>query len=406
VDLLQGRNAAGAARGKRVILSVRRCLCRAAGTALLAAAAGCAAAAPRDAVQRDSAGIAILENRAPAGSRREAWRLDTARAVALDVAPEGAIAVFPGGAFAAADERGGIAWYDRRGRTTRTAAILGSPAVTALFATAEGGLVAWDADRLAVVDVGTDGRPGTAREFEAALPRGSVDPLGALDDGSVLVSVRDAARFYPAPAPTRDTVPVFRLGPAGTHSRVFSIPGPEELTWGGPPPRGAMRLEAPFARGVFVTVAGDRVWVADALQAELRGYDAAGRLRTIVRAPVRGDSVHPDDAARWRERLRRLARGFMTAEEFQRRQASLAVPATWPPFAALLVAPRGELWVRAGSVPGSVSRWNVFDVAGTWLGEVRVPPQLQLVAVGDRYVIATEGRAQAEGRTELVPLVR
>jgi hypothetical protein len=234
-----------------------------------------------------------------------------------------------------------------------------------------------------------------------------VTPLGAFGDGSLLVSVRHAGMFNVADEPGRDTVPVLRLGPLGTNAGVFfSIPGPEEVTWGGPPPRGAMRLEAPFARDVFVTVSGDRVWVADALQAELRGYDAAGRLRTIMRAPVRGDSVHPDDVARWRERLRRLARGFMTAEEFQRRQASLTIPTTWPPFAALLVGARGELWVRAGSPPGSVSRWNVFDAEGTWLGEVRVPPQLQLAAVGDGYVIATEGRAQAEERSVLVPLVR
>lgn len=371
--------------------------------ALLAAAAGCAAAAPGDAARRDSAGVAIVESRAPAWGRGEGWRLDTARAVVLDVTPAGAVAVFSGGAFAAADERGGIAWHDRAGKTTRTAAIPGSPPVAALFATAGGGLVAWDGDRLAVVDVGADGRSGPPRSYEAALPRGSVAPLGAFGDGSVLVSVRDAATFQLSTLPARDTVAVFRLGPAGAHARILSIPGPEELTWGGAG-GGAVRMDAPFARGAFAAVTGDRVWVADALRTELRAYDAAGRLRTLVRAPIRGDSAAARDVAGWRERLRRLAHASLTDEEFRRLQGSLQVPSTWPPFAALLTAPNGELWVRAGSAPGSAARWNVFDAGARWLGEVRVPASLELSAVGDGYVIATERRAGAEDRSVLVPL--
>jgi hypothetical protein len=385
-----------------VISSVRRT--RAAAFPLLvAAAAGCAAAAPDHTARRDSAGVAMVESRAPAWGRGGGWRLDTAGAVPLGVVPAGAVAVFPGGAFAVADERGAVAWRDRAGKTTRTAALPGSPPAAALFATAGGGLVAWDADLLAAVDVGTDGRSRPPRSYEAALPRGSVAPLGAFGDGSVLVSVRDAATFQLSTLPARDTVAVFRLGPAGAHARILSIPGPEELTWGGAG-GGAVRMDAPFARNAFATVTGDRVWVADALRLELRAYDAAGRLRTLVRAPVRGDSAAARDVAGWRERLRRLAHASLTDEEFRRLDTSLQVPATWPPFAALLAAPTGELWVRAGSAPGNAARWNVFDATGRWLGELRIPASLELSAVGDGYVIATEHRASAEDRSVLVPL--
>jgi hypothetical protein len=278
--------------------------------------------------------------------------------------------------------------------------------VAALFATAGGGLVAWDAERLAAVEIGEDGRPGAARSYEAAFPHASVAPLGALADGSLLVSARAGrAIFQIAPGPTRDTVPLFRLGPAGAHARILSIPGPEEVTWeaaGG----GAVRVSTPFAREVFAAASGDRVWVADGLRAELRGYDAAGRLRQVVRGPLRGDPVGAADAARWRERMRRLAHGRLAGEELRRLQASLVVPDSWPPFAGLLAGPGGELWARAGGAPGSPARWNVFDAAGRWRGEVRVPARFELAAAGDGYVIATEHRAEAEDRSVLVPLMR
>ncbi|MFL5386082.1 MAG: hypothetical protein ACJ8GN_26505 [Longimicrobiaceae bacterium] len=373
---------------------------RAALPALLIAAAGCAASAPDGGVvRRDSAGVAVVENRAPRWASGRGWRVDTARAVPLDLSPDdaAAVAVLPGGAFAVADDRGRIAWHDRRGRAKRAIALPDSPAVGALLVQPGGGLIAWDADRLAAIEVGADGRPGPARAYEALLPRGSVAPLGALGDGSVVVSVSDRRIFNANPLPTRDTVPVFRLGPGGPHPRILTIPGPEEITWGGA--GGTIRIDAPFARNAFSTVSGDRVWVADARTAELRGYDASGGLRTLVRAPVRGDSADPAVVTGWRQRLRGLAHGYLSDDERQRFESALQIPSTWPPFAAVLAGARGELWVKAGSAPGSEGRWNVFDATGRWLGEVRVPASHELIAAGDGYLIA-----RRDDRLTLIPL--
>jgi len=377
---------------------------RAALPALLAAAAGCAASAPDPgAVRRDSAGVAVVDNRAPRWARGREWRLDTARALPLEISEDdGAVfAVLPGGAFAVANDRGRIAWYDRRGKAKRGTVLPDSPAVGALLVRPAGGLIAWDADRLAAVEVDADGRPGVTRAYEAVLPRGSVVPLGALGDGSVLVSASDRAIFTPNPLPTRDTVPLLRLGPAGEHTRILTVPGPEEITVevpGGPGIPGAIRSPAPFARNAFVAVSGDQVWVADALSGEMRAYDASGRLRTLVRAPVRGDSAAPEEVARLRQRLRLLARSSVP-EQRQRVDSAIVVPATWPPFAALLAGARGELWAKAGTPPGRDARWNVFDATGRWLGEVRVPRSLELIALGDGYVIA-----RRDDRLTLIPL--
>lgn len=397
--MLQGHDP-GASGGQRVNC-FRRWRAAAALPALLVAfAAGCAAPAPDGgAIRRDSAGVAVVENRAPLWARGRAWRLDTARATPLGLSPDeaAAIAVLPGGAFVVADDRGRITWYDRRGRAKRTAALPDSPAVGALLARPRGGLIAWDADRLAAVEVGADGRPGAARAYEAALPPGSVAPLGAMADGSVVVSVSDRRLFNPDPLPARDTVPVFRLGPGGAPARILAIPGPEEITWGGA--GGVIRVAAPFARNAFATVAGDRVWIADARTAELQAYDASGRLRTLVRAPVRGDSANPADVAAWRQRLRALAHGRLSEDERGRFESRLEVPITWPPFTALLAGAGGELWAQAGNAPGRNARWNVFDATGRWLGEVRLPATHELVAAGDGYVIVRQA-----DRLMLIPL--
>jgi hypothetical protein len=222
-------------------------------------------------------------------------------------------------------------------------------------------------------------------------------PLGAFANGSVLVSVRDRLIFTPNPLPTRDTVPLLRLGPAGEHAHILTVPGPEEITVG-VPGGGAIRDAAPFARNAFVAVSAGSVWVADALSGEMRSYDASGRLRTLVRAPVRGDSAAPEEVARLRERLRLLARSSLP-EQGGHADSAIAVPATWPPFAALLAGARGELWARAGTPPGRDARWNVFDATGRWLGEVRVPRSLELVAPGDGYLIA-----RRDDRLTLIPL--
>jgi hypothetical protein len=362
-------------------------------------AAGCAAPAPdHGVVRRDSAGVAVVENRSPSWARGRGWRVDTARAVPLGLEDGAAFAVLPGGAFAVADDRGKITWHDRRGRAKRAVALPDSPAIGALLVRPGGGFIAWDADRLAAVEVGADGRPGAARSYEAVLPRGSVVPRGTFGDGSVLVSVRDRTEFRINPLPTRDTVPLLRLGPAWEHARILTFPGPEEITVG-VPGGGAIRDAAPFARNAFVAVSAGSVWVADALSGELRAYDASGRLRALVRAPVRGDSAPPEEVARWRERLRLLARSSVPDQQQRVESAAIAVPKSRPPFAALLAGARGELWAKAGTAPGRDARWNVFDATGRWLGEVRVPAAHELLAAGDGYLIA-----RRDDRLTLIPL--
>jgi len=340
-------------------------------------------------VRRDSAGISIVENRLPLRPNGS-WRPDVAHATPLDVPGSGAevtaIAAFPGGRFALADVRGVLTWYDSRGRPVRRVSLPDSAYVSALFAAPDGAAVAWDGDRSAAARVTADGRWGEWQAYESALPAGSPAVLGAFADGSLLVSVRDARLFRVAERPAREPIPLLRLGPGAACAQILSVPGPEELTRGGA--GGAVRIPVPFARDAFVAVADNRVWVADAMTGELRSYSAAGRLRSIVRAPIHGDSADPSDVIEWRTRLRRLAHGYLEPDELARLETSLPVHGTWPPFTQLLASPRGELWVRAGTAPGNSVRWNVFAADRRWLGEFRVDPAVQITAVGDGYALA------------------
>lgn len=372
---------------------------------LLAACGHPARAAPGAPVIRDSAGVRMVDSRNPAWRQGEGWSIDTAAAVPLASATAwgdepNAVAALAD-QVAVAEDGGRIAWYDRRGSRAATTSIPGLAAPPMVLAAAGGGLVAWDADQRAVIRVDASRRAGAPRTTRG-LPDGSATPAGAFADGPLLVAVRDARTFVVSALPRRDTVAVYRVT-NGAAVRVLSVPGPEELTVGGA--NGAARLPAPFPRDAFVAVANGRVWVADATDGTVRGYDRAGRLTAILRAPVRGDPAAPAEAARWRARADRLAHAYLTGAQ-RTALRSLPLPATYAAFTALLASPGGELWARAGTAPGHPSRWNVFDANGGWLGEVRVAPAFDLVAIGDGQVVARATGPAAGGRLVILPIRR
>jgi hypothetical protein len=353
---------------------------------------------------RDSAGVLVVENAGPESGR---WVVDSAGAIPLQgltgqEVEHGSVVLAGNQAAVAAGTR--VASYDLRG-TRQRIIDCGLESVDTLLASGAGGWMAWDGQGLAFA-LGARGGCGAPRRLGSAVPSGVVAPLGVLSNGTVIVAVRDARMFRVAALPARDTVQLYRIalreGAAAEH--FLAMPGPEQLTWGGG--QGAIRLAPPFPRDAFAAVAGGRTWIADAATAELRGYDAGGRLAVIARAPFRGDPVDPEEAARWRSRLARLARGYLDPGERQRLEAGLVFPIRYAPFTALLATEGGELWLRAGTAPGRPRRWDVFDARGTWRAEVYLPAGFDLLAAGGRRIVARRRARGGEDELVLAKLAR
>lgn len=67
---------------------------------------------------------------------------------------------------------------------------------------------------------------------------------------------------------------------------------------------------------------------------------------------------------------------------------SMPTPETLPPYRDLLVDRAGNLWVEAYLPPGKErAQWSVFDSASAMLGTVTLPPRLELLEVGEDYVL-------------------
>jgi len=98
--------------------------------------------------------------------------------------------------------------------------------------------------------------------------------------------------------------------------------------------------------------------------------------------------VSRDDVAR--NRRERLAR--IQVESFRRLQeqvlSEIPAPKTMPAFHGLLADEGGRLWV--GEYPRSAAearRWSVFAADGRQLATVRTPAGLEVLQVGDGFVL-------------------
>lgn len=292
---------------------------------LLAACGGDARAAGP--VVRDSAGVRIVENSAPAWGEDEGWRVAAGPRVDIGLAdgdPEyqfgrvvGALRLADGRVAVADGQANHVRYFDAGGRHLATAGRPGGgpgefEGLMRLLRLPGDSLAAWDwSNRLSVFDpAGEFVRPVTLRSWE-----GSTVPQveGVFADGGLLVTPMFDRVFRPTREPVRDTIVLVRYAADGSHGDVLGrFPGEESVVvtfsaGGG----GAFRDVVPFGRNTFRAVRDSLLYVADSERFEVSVYGPDGRLRRVVRkthvepavtipaapgAEPRGDVVPRDDA--------------------------------------------------------------------------------------------------------------
>lgn len=373
--------------------------------ALAVALAGCRkveagrAAAP---AVRDSAGVTIVENRAPAWGSTPGLRLDprplldlggVAGDSALDFSGVGGTVRLASGRIAVADgATGQIRIFDERGLLLRRLGGRGTgpgefTALASLYRLPGDSIAAWDRGRAALTIFGPEGR--VARSVSLAPDSGgaaALRPVGVLGGGEVLAAgslpvVRDGA----AVGVRRDSVPYLAIAPDGRRRVVGHFLGDElfvELR--GQTVRAAL---LPFGRTTAAVVRGPGFVLATG-DADLRTYDSAGALRRSVRWPAERRAVTSGDSVRFIADLLVGVRDPMARQPQEHFWRTVPFPKTLPPHGAIRVGAGGELWVEEPNADRKLpTRYHVFATDGRWLGTLTLPERFTLFEVGTDYLL-------------------
>lgn len=359
-------------------------------------------------VVRDSAGVTIVENSAPAWSEGEGWTVAEAPEVeigtldgpeAYQLSQVSAVRRLSDGRIVVADNgASNLRAFDAEGRHLWSAGRKGEGPgefryLSGLFVTPGDSVAVPDLTATRVSLFGPGGELGRTVSLAGAtgdrLP--SVD--GVFGDGSLAVSGSVSTMMRGgAKVPERDTFPVLRVSRTGeVRDTLARVAGGETvaITAG----QMAVSTTIPFGRDTYRAVHGDRLYLADSERWEVEERDADGALLRRLRRPWTPEPL--DEAVVEAHRRRRLERAEAAPDHFrdvQRRMAEeIPYPGTASAFAGLLVDAAGNLWLRRHDDPTDPDAPPVWDVLrgedGAWLGAVTTPAGLRVEEVGEDYVL-------------------
>lgn len=368
--------------------------------------AGCEGASPgADAVVvRDSAGVRIVESRAPAWEAGDAWRLSAEPVLQIGLAegaeeyllsrvtdlhrrPDGSVALVNAGSRQ-------VRFYDGDGRHQRSIGSDGEGpgefrAPLWIHFLLDDSLLVNDRGLQRLSIFSPDGRFVRSFALDAGEERVFPSALGAFGDGTLLVRVTQSGGEPPNPdgGVERSAVAYLRFSATGELLDSLAVlPGEESVTGD----LGTMVLSMPvlFGRSSVAAVAGDRAYLGANDAFEIGVYSPDGQLRTIIRRPGDGRPVQPEEVQRFREGLLGGEENEMLRSGLQRMLSRMPVPETHVAFHTFLPDDQGNLWVQETEVvEDEPSSWVVVDPDGRLLGAVQLPPRFRPRHIGDDFVL-------------------
>lgn len=396
----------------------RPCAVLAAIVAFTACDPGGTAGAPGEsAVVRDSAGVRVVENVAPANDTL-AWSVSAAPLLAIGAGdgdpsllfhqiPHPGLARLGDGSILVIDgATNQLRYFDPEGEHRLTSG--GSGDGPGEFRAA-GALLALRADSAYVLDHfaarlsvfgpgGAFARSVSLREIPGFIA-GAMFPFGFGPDGSLLIQ----GTVTPPPAgtgPVLAEAPLFRVD-AGAAADAGTAPG--AWTMLAEVPIAAMATDAqqrprPVFPGVQAVprAASGGVWIGVPTLAELRRTNQEGSLDRIVRFAGLGSELDADETARIADWYAEVTRGI--PEQARGMMAQPAILSRWPAFATVLVDSDQHLWIQEvgddrdpqdweyGTPRGS-PRWRVVDPDGIWLGTLDLPEGFQPHVIGRDFLL-------------------
>lgn len=376
---------------------------------VLAACASGDAPAVR-ALVRDSAGIAIVENRTPLAADSIALRIDSVPAVEIGGADDphsefgriaGAIRL-PDGGFAVAD--GGnqeLKLFDSTGTWRRLVGGKGSgpgefEQLSGLFRLGDDSLATydWDHRRISVFTV----RGDLAREatlLHVGVDAGFLNVFGVLADGEFLVLRQRFGRGTEQSGLQRDTLSVFRYTREAVLDSIGRFPGSEvylDVAYNaGGRISSVMSTMLPFGLTLTMKAAEDGLYVGAGERYEIAQYDRAGKLVRLIRRAKASAPVTSSDIATIKEqRLEGIRPGSEAVRDRVKQLLDrMTFPDTKPAYDGFVAGDGGALWVRRYDQPAIdlPARYDLFDRDGQWLGHVTFPPRFTLLDAGPGHAL-------------------
>lgn len=350
------------------------------------------------AVVRDSAGITIVENSAPAWAEGEGWRVTTDPLVSIGRVdgPEpyrfsrvrGAVRLRSGEIVVADFSTNQIRWFGPDGTFLRAVGRKGGgPGEFDMIL----GMWRMRGDSSAVFDFGnarmTVLTPGgeLGRVYRPEQARALARPVGPFGDGSFLARAHwTGTERERGEGLHRDTILFVRWTPTGSFADSLARRPDEERYHGSVAGRSIMGAP-PFARGFCVAVGEDHWYYGVTETYEIEGYSKGGELRRLIRREVAERSVTPADAERWRTHVREVF--SQVPEVFQDWHGNLPLPETLPVHGDCIVDQEGNLWVAEYSLDDQPTGWSVFDPGGHFLGGVALPDGVRVTQIGPDFVV-------------------
>ena len=249
-------------------------------------------------------------------------------------------------------------------------------------------IVAWTAPRQGISVFASDGSYGRTFNMErdgdplwpffspqSVTRNGSVLAVLALPNADTLVAeLRDGEGTTTARFGTHANMEVHRVVVDGRASSGRTI----------------------FGRRPVYAAWGDRIVIGSTDRYELKAFRPDGSLERLVRrAHVPRTPTPATVAAYIDENVRRPSPGTSDAERQSLRRSrrvyeSMPVAEHYPAFTSIIADAMNHLWVEEYEFPGEErpgSLWTVFDSEGQVLGFVETPEVLQILEIGEDYIL-------------------
>lgn len=368
---------------------------------------------------RDSAGVRVVENAAPAPDSRLGWQIGSTPLLVIGESSddpahelfgvEDALRLDDGRILVANGGTSEVRVFDRSGVHEATWGREGEgpgefTVLTDLSLWPGDSVMAWDfsLNRLTIFDL--EGHAVRTQRLSLGDGLGAGRFEGVLADRSLVTA--SLLGFPPGDTPTglvRRSREFARVDPDGATLAKLGT-HPDEEYWVRADVGAIVRH--PFRRAVHSTVWNERIVIAPSDRYEIRAYDGDGGLALLVR---REHSLQPVTQAEVDE----FVAGRLEEAGPEARSALERVFEGMPPvdarpaFSDLVVDGAGDLWVRDyAESEAERSIWTVFASDGSMRGLVETPPGLTVFRIGRDYLLGRSVDALGVERVEMWRLER
>jgi hypothetical protein len=155
---------------------------------------------------------------------------------------------------------------------------------------------------------------------------------------------------------------------------------------------GSIRTPIPFGASTLFAAGSNVIHVVDTDAFAIRSYSVDGTLASIAGRPhtpqplQRGDVAAAIDA-----RVQALPPVQEIRDVMRASFEKVPPPQNLPAVAALRVDSEGNVWAQAGHRPtAAAAQWSVFDRQGRWVTDVSLPTGIDILDIGDDYLIVRD----------------